>query len=371
MAQMNPRRAWIAIACLAAFLLAAALAVAALLEGRPRASGYRSIDVWKIDSHQGAEPRTLLVALSQVATQRILGIVNYAGGHVGGGLEEQIAVAGRFPGRVAIFMELDLDGCCGEAWSGRELVRMVQGRAAGARGLGISEAPDPAAGEGAGKRVPVDAAELEPIWDMAWRLEIPVAIRAGDPAPLRPPAGARGGRRPDPAAPAGAALGELVRVVERHPGVRFIGARFGGGAEDPAEVSRLLDRLPNLYVDTASCVSPLGRHADAARAAILAHPDRVLFGTGLRWIASPTSREEAAVVLGGGAPATSMVQVRRFFESTWRFFETRDEAIPAPDPAEAQLAIRGLGLPRPVLEKVFHGNAQRLLGFGELEQEQP
>ncbi len=376
---MNPRRAWIAIAALAAALLVAVLALATYLEGRPRSRGYRGVDVWKIDAHEIAEPGTLLVAMSLASSQGIVGIVNYAGGHVGGGLEEQISAASRFPGRVAIFMELDLEGCCGEAWSDRELVRMVQGRAAGARGLRIPRALGLEVRDARGERVPVDAPELESVWDMAWRLEIPVAIHAGDPKAFFRPVDEANERREELALLPGSSLAdrsrypdwqtvfdEFVRVVERHPKLDFIGVHFGNDAEDPAEVSRLLERLPNLYVDTAARLPELGKRADATRAAILAHPDRVLFGTNLQWIANPTSVERAAVILGAGAPATSMEEVRRFFQSTWRFFETRDDAIPSPTPIQGRSAIQGLGLPPPVLEKVYHGNAQRLLGFGSL-----
>ena len=65
---------------------------------------------------------------------------------------------------------------------------------------------------------------------------------------------------------------EFVRVVERQPATTFIGVHFGNDAEDPEEVSRLLGRLPNLYIDTAARVpEAFGRRAEAARVA--GHPD--------------------------------------------------------------------------------------------------
>ena len=366
MGHMTPRRAWIAIVSLAALILAAVLALASYLGGRARPrEDYRGVDVWKIDVHQEADPGALLVAMKLGATQGIRGVVNYSGGHVGDGLEDRVAEASRYPGRVAVLMELDLEGCCGGDWSGREVVRMVQGRAIGALGLSVARARSPAARDGALRRTPLDSPDLEPIWDMAWRLEIPVAFDAGPGSAAGPPA-REGGSAGNvaPAAPPEerrAVLDELTRVAERHPQLLLIGARFAGCAADPAEAGRLLDRLPNLYLDTAGALPELGADADETRAVILAHPDRVLFATGLRWLEGPQP-DRKAVVLGAGRPARSVAEIRRFFESTWRFFETPDEAIPDPTP-EGRATLDGLGLPRDVLKKVYHGNAERLFGF--------
>jgi len=347
---MNPRRAWIAIVSLALGILLAVWALSTYLEARRPRPEVRFLDVWKIDAHERAGPEALSLAMSLAATQRIRGFVNYAGGHAGDGLEEQVAAASRYPGRVAVFMELDLAGCCGEDWSNREVVRMVQGRAGGARGLSIP-GPLGSVRDRSGRRVPVDAPELEPVWEMARRLTIPVSVEIGDGA--GPGDGARG------------PLDEFARVVERYPRLPFLAVHFQGGGRDPEAVSRLLDRFPNLFVDTAACLPELGRRAPAVRTAILNHPDRVLFGTGLEWLDGPQGRK--AVVLGAGRPARSVVEIRRFFESTWRFFETADEGIPDPSPVEGPWTLEGLGLPRKVLEGVYHGNAERLFGFGPPE----
>ena len=160
---------------------------------------------------------------------------------------------------------------------------------------------------------------------------------------------------------------EFVRLVERHPRLTFIGAHFGNDAEDPEAVSRLLDRLPNLYLDTAARVPELGRRAGAARAAILRHPDRVLYGTDLVWV---ERGEQRGVILGAGrafglpaAGLSASPEVVRFFQGTFRFFETRDRDIESPTPIQGRWTVEGLGLPPEVLEQVYRANAERLLGF--------
>jgi hypothetical protein len=62
-----------------------------------------------------------------------------------------------------------------------------------------------------------------------------------------------------------------------------------------------------------------------------------------------------------GATPPGPDDVERFFGSTWRFFETRDTAIPTPTPIQGRWNIDGLGLPPDVLEKLYAKNAERLL----------
>jgi predicted TIM-barrel fold metal-dependent hydrolase len=162
------------------------------------------------------------------------------------------------------------------------------------------------------------------------------------------------------------AAARLSRLLDRRPGIPFLALHFADAAGDPAAVGRLLSRHPNLLVDTAGSVSALGRSPGAAREAIETHADRVLLGTDLVWLQGPRP-ELRALVLGSGPPVRSLDAVRRFFESTWRFLETRDPEIPTPRPEAGDPTVPGLGLPRDVLEKVFHGNARRVLGFGDLE----
>lgn len=330
-------------------ILAGTLALAMVLEARARAraatAGYRPLDIPRVDAHQHAGPATVGAAMSLDATQGVQSLVNASGGWMGDGLLEQLAAAARFPGRVAVLMELDFRGCCGPDWVDREVVRLVQGRAAGARGLHVSGALGRTVRDERGRRVPADTAALEPIWDIVRRLELPVILHAA--------VSAEGG----PALP----FDEHVRLVDRHPDIPFVGGGFAGHAGDPAEVSRLLDRLPNLRVDTAGVLRELARHPAATREAIVTHPDRVLFGTDLKWIEGPGDRK--AVLFPSEGPR----EPRAFYEGTWRLLETPGPVPPALASPGSDTALEGLALPRDVLENVYHRNAERLFGLSPAE----
>ncbi|HEU4386115.1 MAG TPA: amidohydrolase family protein [Anaeromyxobacteraceae bacterium] len=368
---MTPARTWILVVAVAAAATLGVLALASALErGNSR--------IPRIDVHQHLRPGTLDDAMRLGAAWGVAGLVNLDGDDADGTLQAQIAAAARFAGRVQVFMSVDFHGCCGETWLGREASRLVQGKTAGARGVNVHEDLGLAVRDEDG-RVPVDSPKLEPLWDLVAGLRLPVTIHTGDARAFFEPPGpgneraeelklapqrsfADRSRYPDWAT----LHREFVRLVERHPRVTFIGAHFGNDAEDPEAVSRLLDRLPNLYVDTAARVPELGRHAPAARAAILRHPDRVLYGTDLVWLERGGQR---AVVLGAGPPfaltpaAAASPEVVRFFQGTFRFFETQERDIRSPTPIQGRWAVEGLGLPREVLEQVYRRNAERLLGF--------
>jgi predicted TIM-barrel fold metal-dependent hydrolase len=329
----SPGRTSALLAALAAAGIAIALGVTAAVERarpgitRAPAPGFVPVGIPRFDVHQHV-PATMAAEAVRLSRAHGIGaLANVSGGHVGGGLAEAIAASRAQGGRVAVLMNLDPRGCCDGAWARREAGRVAAGAELGARGLAISAqlpAPDPP---------PLDAPVLDPIFQACDRLALPVFLHGASPGPA------------------------LERRVARHPGTRFVASAFGGAAANPAAAAALHDRLPNLRLDTAA-IGALGRAPAAARAAILAHPDRVLLGTDVQYV---DAGDVKAVIFGGGDPG-GREQMLRFFAGTWRFFETRDAGIPAPVTVDGG-DIEGIGLPRAVLERVYRRNAEELLGL--------
>ena len=151
--------------------------------------------------------------------------------------------------------------------------------------------------------------------------------------------------------------------MARHPRTTFIGVHFGNDPEDPVRVGQMLDRHKNLVIDTAARVPEIGRvdanhDSDRMRAFFYKYKSRILFGTDVGVGVDPDD-----LLLGStGATPPGPEDVERFFTSTWRWFETRDKAIPSPTPIQGRWTIDGIGLGRDVLEAVYHGNAERVLG---------
>jgi predicted TIM-barrel fold metal-dependent hydrolase len=153
---------------------------------------------------------------------------------------------------------------------------------------------------------------------------------------------------------------EFERRVRRSLRTTIIGVHFGNAPEDPERVLKLLDDCPNYYVDTAARIPELGRRGAQVRSTILAHPDRVLFGTDIQ--IGPDM-----LVLGAGpARGHNRADVDHFFSSSWEFFETSHRAFRHPTPIQGDWSIDGIDLPLDVLENVYHKNAERLLGLSPI-----
>jgi predicted TIM-barrel fold metal-dependent hydrolase len=104
----------------------------------------------------------------------------------------------------------------------------------------------------------------------------------------------------------------------------------------------------------------MGRH-DAAkmRAFFEKYQDRILFGTDT---GVGATADDMMFGSTGELPPTRADE-ERFFKSTWRYFETADKQFESPTPIQGRWKIDGIGLPEPILRKVYFENAVRVLGW--------
>lgn len=245
-----------------------------------------------------------------------------------------------------------------------ELERKVE---AGAAGLKIFKELGLRHRDADGRLIPVDDPRLDPLWAKAGELGVPVLIHTADPLAFFRPLDEQNERweelqrHPDwhfgrPEFPDhDNLLAQRSRVIERHPSTTFIGAHLGEYPENLTYVDSLLERYPNFYVDTSARIGEIGRHpAEEARAFFIKHQDRVLFGSDLvlGWEAFDEAEDEEE----------GMAEARRFYDLHWQFFGTDQQQIEYPGyPIQGQWKVDALDLPGPVLEKLYVGNARRLI----------
>jgi predicted TIM-barrel fold metal-dependent hydrolase len=294
----------------------------------------------------------------------IAAIVDLDGGH-GDGLRAEIERwQSGLPGRVAVFAGLDYDAWAADAAFGEsESRRLRDGATAGAAGLKVWKVLGLRARDGNRRLVPVEDPRLDPLWATAGELGLPVTIHIADPVAFFEPLDesnerweelranpdwhfwpTRPSRRPDLDGfpPFDELIDGLEEVVVRHPGTTFIGAHVGCAAEDLRRVSTILERCPNFHVDMAARLGELGRQPYTARAFFVRWADRILFGT--------------------DTPPDP-----RWYALHYRFLETFDESFDyglQDPPSQGRWQIHGLGLPGEVLDRVYSGNARRLIRFG-------
>lgn len=202
-----------------------------------------------------------------------------------------------------------------------------------------------------GQLVDVDDPRLAPIWQSAAELGLPVIIHVGDPAAFFDPIDETNerweelGLHPDwaftspPGPPFMHIMDGLASLVTRSPATTFIGAHVGCYAENLAWVGALLERCPNFHVDISARIGELGRQPYTARRFFLKYADRILFGSDME-------------------PDLSAYRViYRFLESDDEYFNYNATEIPI----QGRWHVHGLHLPDNVLEKVYFGNARKLL----------
>jgi predicted TIM-barrel fold metal-dependent hydrolase len=307
-------------------------------------------------------PQELLQVMDR---KNLRAMVNLTGGY-GKGLQDAIARYDKaFPGRFYTFTEPCYSRFLESNYPSFQAGAIEDAHRAGAKGLKILKTLGLYLRENitSGKLVTVDDPRFDPMWDACGQLNMPVAIHVSDPVAFFTPTDRFNERfeelnnHPDWSYygkdfPSNAQILEARnRVMARHPKTQFLVLHVGNFAEDLENVSENLDRFPNMSVEIAARVGELGRQPRAARKFFERYQDRILFGTD-------------AVPHGDQTP--QQVFNDKLYEIYFRFLETDDEYFdyaPARVPPQGRWRIYGIQLPDPILRKVYHENAERLLGI--------
>ena len=331
-------------------------------------------DLPRLDVHTHINPGALPRAKALLGSHGTRHFVNLSGGAVGDGLEETLAEA-KHVGDVTVFCNPAFEEIAkGPGYGGRIAKGIAAAHKLGARGVKIAKGLGLGYTFADGRVVPVDDPGLDPVFEIAGKLHMPIAIHVGDPKAFWQPNTLENERYDELSAhPRWSFYGhpmswealyaQFERRVARHPKTIFIGVHFGNDPEDPARVGQMLDAHKNLYIDLAARVPEIGR-VDAnhdpkrMRAFFQKYQDRILWGTDVA-----VGTEPLALMFGstGRKPPTPEDEAR-FFDGCYRWLETDATNIPTPTPIQGRWNVDGIALPRAILEKVYWKNAARLLG---------
>ncbi len=256
--------------------------------------------------------------------------------------------ASRYRDRFVVFTTLDFRGV--GPGSGKKIAAQLDADIkAGAVGVGeINKGFGLTARKTDGSRLKLDDPELDPVWQTAARLKIPVFIHVADPAEFFEPLDYKNERWLELALfrdrrfqdrkrfPAFEELmGERDRLFAKHPNTIWVLAHLGWHAQDLARLGRMFDRMPNLYSEVGAVLYDLGRQPRNAREFFVKYQDRLLFGK------DSFQPDE--------------------YPYFWRVFETEDEYFDYYRDYHAFWKLYGMGLPDPVLRKLYFGNALKIV----------
>ena len=136
------------------------------------------------------------------------------------------------------------------------------------------------------------------------------------------------------------------RMLAAHPGLRFVGMHMASLERDVDELAAFLDRFPTAVVDVAARIGQLQSQSqhdrERVRRFIVRYQDRLIYGSD---ISQEPDQSGAALA----------AETHKIWRQHWRYFNTtRVFKVP-----ELDAPVRGLGLPRTVVDKLYRINAQR------------
>ena len=287
--------------------------------------------------------QTVLDAMNKLNIQ----VMVQANGASGDRLKQQldgIAASGH-KDRFAVFTSVNWSSI-GPGFGARAAAQLQADIKAGALGLGeIGKGLGMDIKNPDGTRLKLDDPELDPVWDMAGKLNIPVFIHTGEPPAFFEPLDYHNerwlelalfpGRRHQDGVRFDELMAERDRMVMKHPKTTFILAHMGWHANDLGRLGKMFDKMPNLYAEVGAILYDIGRQPRFAREFFTKYQDRILFGK------DSFQPDE--------------------YPYYWRVFETADDYFDYYRDYHAFWKLYGIDLPDPVLQKVYYKNALKLV----------
>jgi predicted TIM-barrel fold metal-dependent hydrolase len=255
--------------------------------------------------------------------------------------------ASRYKDRMVMFTGLDLRNV--GPGSGQKIAAQLEADVkAGALGLGeIMKNFGLSIRKADGTRLKLDDPELDPVWEKAADLKIPVFIHVADPSEFFQPIDYHNerwlelalypdrryqdrSRFPD----FETLMTERDHLFMKHPRTTWVVAHFGWHAQDLGRLGRMFDQMPNLYSELGAVLYDIGRQPRNAHDFFVKYQDRILFGK------DSYQPDE--------------------YPYYWRVLETNDEYFDYYRDYHAFWKMYGIGLPDQVLKKVYFQNAMRI-----------
>jgi hypothetical protein len=315
----------------------------------PIVDGHNHLGRWLTHAWAAPDVAALLGLMDDVGIASIVNLDGMWGEELDANLDR---LDRAHPARFATFAQWDRSLFAAGDWIGLAS-NVRESVARGAKGLKVWKDLGLHLRDERGRLVAPNDVRLDDAWDVVAGAGIPVTIHVADPIAFFEPLDERNERVEELVAhpdwwfgdrsrfPAfDRVLDDLESLIARRPDVTFIGAHVLCCAEDLAWVGRMLDTYPNAFADIGARIPELGRVPRAARALIVRHPGRFVFGTD----AFPPDRD--------------------VYATHRRFLETADESFAySPDdvPPEGRWAISGLDLPADVLTEVYAGTIRRIV----------
>ena len=245
--------------------------------------------------------------------------------------------------RIVVFSNIELRSIDDPTWAENTVKQLQFDYDNGARGLKIYKSQGMTNQDSSGNRIKINDPRIGPVWELCGELGIPILIHSADPRSFWEPHDSlnerwlelklRPGRKRSADNPASweTIISEQHDIFRNHPNTKFIAAHMAWYPNDLERLGRLLDELPNVYVEIGAVIAELGRQPRMANRFFQKYQDRVMFGKD-----SYQPKE---------------------YPTYFRVLESADEYFPYYKRYHAFWKMYGLALPDDVLKKLYYKNA--------------
>ncbi|HUU26974.1 MAG TPA: amidohydrolase family protein [archaeon] len=342
-----------------------------------------------IDAHTHIEPQWAGLALRVMDRCNIACSVNAGWMNAyGGRLREMLEVFNRYPGRFAQLCNIDWRGVGTPDFGKKTADDLEAAIEAGAKGLKIFKSLGLEVRDPDGKLLRVDDRRLDPVFERAGALRVPVLIHTADPSwfwrPLGPEnfwSGVLEGpyaewsyyRKGFPSREE--LLSERDNLVERHRDTTFVAPHLASLADDPLTFREALQTHPNLYADISARLPAMARTEERRqiwREILIQFAGRILFGTDLIYldadvktgIQSQSFQRPEDVDLSGLAAGEAYEKTSAaYVQAHVRFLSSQELQQNAPFRRQkGGFPLPGLGLPEEALKKIFYEVPAKIYG---------
>ncbi len=249
--------------------------------------------------------------------------------------------------RVRVLTGINLNGV-GPGWAAKAVAQLEADVKGGAVGIGeIGKGFGLSTRKADGTRLRLNDPDLDPIWEAAARLKLPVFIHTADPQEFFRAVDNTNERwlevslfperlYPQDKYPSFHQLmAERDSLFLRNPKTTFVAAHLGWHANDLGRLGRMFDKMPNVLAEVGAVLYDIGRQPRSAHDFFIKYQDRLLFGKD-----------------------SFQPQEYPYY---WRVFETRDDYFDYYRDYHAFWKLYGIDLPDVVLKKVYYQNALRIM----------
>ena len=307
----------------------------------------------------------------------------------GARLKEMLKVFSRYPGRFVQLGNIDWKGIDSPKFGKRAADGLEASVEAGARGLKIFKSLGLELRGRDGELIRVDDRRLDPVFERAGILGVPVLIHTADPSWFWKPIGPRNFwsgvlegeyaswsyyRKGLPSREE--LLAERDNLIERHRDTVFVLPHLASLEDDPLAFAETLEAYPNVYADISARLPIMVRtetRKKTWRDILIKYADRIVFGTDLIYLDKDVAtgiqsqsfqRPEDVNIAGMTAEEAYEMTSYRYVLAHVRFLATSELQEHAPFRRQkGTFPLPGLGLPEEVLDKILCQTPSRVYGL--------